>query len=256
MDELTPLLPAFIAIPAGSFIMGTPVSELSALAKRFGGTRESYAEESPQHTVSLAAFEIALVPVTNRVYARWIAAAGSRPPITWHADQPPANQLDLPVVDVTWDEAQAFCGWLGAATGQALRLPTEAEWERAARGDDGRMWPWGDHFDPALANVAEAALGGATPVGTFPSGASPAGGLDLAGNVWEWTASLQAAYPYVAADGRESPVPVPTLDRRRIMRGGCWANPGHFARTTCRFRLPPDRSTHLLGFRLARNYVG
>lgn len=246
------LLPQFIAIAAGTFLMGTPEPLLGGLAKRFGGTRESYAEEAPQHAVHVAAFEIAAVPVTNRTYAAWIAAAGGRPPITWHGQQPPAEQLDLPVVDVTWDEAGAFCAWLSAQTSQPLRLPTEAEWERAARGDDGRMWPWGDEFDSARANVFEAQCGGPTPVGAFPQGASPFGVLDMAGNVWEWTASLQVSYPYVASDGRESPTPVAQLDRRRIMRGGCWANPGHFARTTCRFRLPPDRSTHLLGFRLAR----
>jgi len=246
------LLPQFVAIAAGTFLMGTPEQALGGLAKRFGGTRESYAEEAPQHTVHVGAFEIAAVPVTNRSYAAYIAAAGGRPPITWHGQQPPAVHLDLPVVDVTWDEAQAFCAWLSRQTGQPLRLPTEAEWERAARGDDGRTWPWGDEFDPSRANVAEAQCGGLTPVGAFPRGASPFGVLDLAGNVWEWTASLQVSYPYVAADGRESPTPVAELDRRRIMRGGCWANPGHFARTTCRFRLPPDRSTHLLGFRLAR----
>lgn len=252
MLDHTHLLPDFIAVGAGSFLMGTPETELSALAKRFGGTREAYAEEAPQHTVFLAAFEIAKVPVTNRVYAIWVADSNARPPITWHGSQPRADLLDLPVVDVTWNEAQAFCRWLGAATNLPLRLPTEAEWERAARGTDGRMWPWGNEFAPERANVAETVNGGPTPVGAFPGGASPVGALDMAGNVWEWTASLQAPYPYIPADGRESLLAVPNLDRRRIMRGGCWANPGHFARTTCRFRLPPDRSTHLLGFRLAR----
>ena len=246
------LLPTFVPIPAGTFLMGIPERELSALAKRFGGTRESYAEEAPQHMVTLTAYEIAQVPVTNRVYAVWIEYSSSRPPITWHGSQPPAALLDLPVVDVTWDEAQAFCAWLRNAINQPVRLPTEAEWEYAARGADGRMWPWGNDFDATRANVAEAACGCPTPVGVFASGASPFGVLDLAGNVWEWTASLQVSYPYKANDGRESLTPVPALDRRRIMRGGCWANPGHFARTTCRFRLPPDRSTHLLGFRLAR----
>lgn len=252
-SSLEAALPSFITVPAGSLTMGTPERELSGLARRFGGTRESYAVESPQHSIRLAAFEIAAVPVTNRLYALWVADSGARPPITWHGAEPPADLAELPVVDVTWDEAMACCAWLSQQTGQPIRLPTEPEWERAARGDTGWMWPWGNEFDPARANVAEAARGGPTPVGSFPAGASPFGVLDLAGNVWEWTASLQAPYPYNPGDGRESPHPVASLDRRRIMRGGCWANPGHFARATCRFRLPPGSSTHLLGFRLARN---
>lgn len=253
LAELEAALPAFLAIPAGSFLMGTPPGELGELARRFGGTRESYAEEAPQHRLELASFAIAAVPVTNRLYGLWAAHSDVRRPITWHGDQPPAALLDLPVVDVSWDEALACCAWLREASGLPIRLPSEAEWERAARGDDGRRWPWGDEPDPALANVAESQLGGPTPVGRFPAGASPVGALDMAGNVWEWTGSLQAPYPYAAGDGREAPGPVAGLDRRRIMRGGCWANPAHFARVTCRFRLPPERSTHLLGFRLARD---
>lgn len=244
-------LPLWISIPAGTVLMGTRTEDLSQLARQFAGTRESYAEEAPQHPVEVAAFAISQTPITHRQYAPFVAASRCRPPIVWHGDQPPAALLDLPVVDVTWNEVQMFCDWLCEQTGQAVRLPTEAEWERAARGDDGRWWPWGNDLDPHRANVAESALGGATPVGQFPHGASPFGVLDLAGNVWEWTASLQAPYPYHADDGRNATGPIEGMDRRRIMRGGCWANPIHYARIACRFRLPPERSTHLLGFRLA-----
>ncbi len=245
------LLPPFVAVPAGEFLMGTPAAALADLARAYGGTRESYAEEAPQHVLDLPAFMIAAVPVTNRLYAPFVQATGARAPITWHGPTPPDSLLDLAVVDVTWDEAQAYCAWLRTQTGRSVRLPSEAEWEKAARGSDGRMWPWGNTLDPLRANVLESALGGQLPVGAFPDGASPYGVLDMAGNVWEWTASLQKSYPYASNDGRESPQPVAELDRRRIMRGGCWANPGHFARTTCRFRLPPTSSTHLLGLRLA-----
>ena len=253
MSQILEHLPQFIRIPAGTFRMGTPSDELGQLAKRYGGTRESYAEEAPQHDVTLETFEIAAVPVTNALYATWLATNDVRPPIVWHGRQPPEAMLNLPVVDVTWNEATQFCQWLSAEVGMNLRLPTEAEWEYAARGIDGRVYPWGNEFDATLANVAEAQRGGLTPVGAYAEGASPFGVLDMAGNVWEWTASLQKSYPYIANDGRESSTPVEGLDRRRIMRGGCWANPAHFARVACRFRLPPDRSTHLLGFRLARD---
>src|SRR5690349_2536415 len=102
------LLPAFIRIPAGPFLFGTPERDLSTLAKSYGGTRESYREESPQHTLTLPAFEIARIPVTNGLYAAFVAATGAHAPITWRGPQPPAALRDHPVVDVSWDEASAF----------------------------------------------------------------------------------------------------------------------------------------------------
>src|SRR5215208_679789 len=103
------LVPAFIHIPAGAFLLGTPERELSALAKAYGGTRESYREESPQHTLALPSFEIARVPVTNALYAAFVAASGAPAPSSWHAPQPPIALADHPVVDVSWDDANAFC---------------------------------------------------------------------------------------------------------------------------------------------------
>ncbi|HWQ11434.1 MAG TPA: formylglycine-generating enzyme family protein [Roseiflexaceae bacterium] len=267
-------LPIFVAIPAGSFPMGTPERELSALAKAHGGTRESYREESPQHPVALPAYCIARTPVTNGLYAAYVAQAGARPPPGWRGPQPPPNRLDHPVTDVSWEEARAFCAWLtstievsrlkiehatvhgGEINAQSsvfnlqssiIRLPTEAEWERAARDVDGRRFPWGDAWDVALANTREAGLGRTTPVGSYPEGASPAGCLDMAGNVWEWTSTLDAPYPYRPHDGREDP----DAAGRRILRGGCYANPHGYARCACRFRLPPTMRNEFLGFRLA-----
>jgi formylglycine-generating enzyme required for sulfatase activity len=266
---LPDLLPSFIRVPDGSFLLGTPERDLSALAKAYGGTRESYREESPQHALALPAFEIARIPVTNALYAAFVAATGAHAPSTWRAPQPPAALADHPVVDVSWDDANAFCEWLATAirdweqgTGkiapnpqslipnpQSIRLPTEAEWERAARGIDGRAFPWGDVWDTARANTRESGMAGTTPAGAYPSGASAAGGLDMAGNVWEWTASLDLPYPYAADDGREDP----RAAGRRILRGGCYANPHGFARCACRFRLLPTVRNPFLGFRLARS---
>jgi toxoflavin biosynthesis protein ToxD len=260
--QLIDLLPGFIAIPAGAFLLGTPERDLSALAKAYGGTRESYREESPQHTLALPAFEIALIPATNALYAAFVAATGARAPSAWRGPQPPAALRDHPVVDVSWDEANIFCAWLTTATKDeeavevssvrtsfVFRLPTEVEWERAARGIDGRTFPWGDAWDTARANTRESGIAGTTPAGAYPSGASAAGCLDMAGNVWEWTASLDLPYPYVANDGREDP----RAPGRRILRGGCYANPHGFARCACRFLLLPAVRNPFMGFRLARS---
>ncbi len=266
---LPDLLPTFIRIPAGPFLLGTPERDLSGLAKSYGGTRESYREESPQHTLALPAFEIARIPVTNALYAAFVAATGACAPGTWRGPQPPAALREHPVVDVSWDEVNAFCGWLTTVTKDkrqrtkdeeaaeaslgrssfVVRLPTEAEWERAARGVDGRIFPWGDAGDIACANTRESGLAGTTPAGAYPQGASTAGCLDMAGNVWEWTASLDLPYPYAADDGREGQ----RAPGRRILRGGCYANPHGFARCACRFRLLPTVRNPFMGFRLARS---
>ena len=246
MSELEALIPQMIDIPAGPALVGTPERALSGLARSYGGTRESYREESPQHELHLPAFAIAATPVTAALYAAYVADSGAATPLAWRGAQPPAQRRDHPVVDVSWREALAFCAWLTGRAGAPFRLPSEAEWERAARGPDGRAFPWGEAFDPGLANTREGGRLGTTPVGSYPAGASPCGALDMAGNVWEWTASLDGLYPYRPDDGREAAGP-----GRRILRGGCYANPHGFARCACRFRLGPDVRNEFTGFRLA-----
>ena len=251
----------FVEIAAGTFLMGTPERELSALARAYGGTRESYREESPQYQLTLERFWMARTPVTNALYAAFVAASGVTAPIHWRGTQPPAPLVDHPVVDVNWADAVAFCAWfqVQATRGQAplsgvtwhdgLRvcLPSEAQWERAARGADGRVFPWGDEWETQRANTRESGLGATQPVGSVPGGASPDGCLDMAGTVWEWTSSLDWPYPYDPHDGREDP----NASGRRILRGGCYANPHGYARCACRFRLLPTVRNEFLGFRLA-----
>lgn len=269
--KLSDLIPPCKLVPAGPFLMGTPGAERSGLAKRYGGTRESYAEESPQHEVDLPAFEMMQVPVTHALYEQWVQSTGAVAPVAWRDGALPDDLRDHPVNDVSWDDAIDFADWLSNATGQRWQLPTEAQWEKAARGLDGRQFPWGNTFDAELCNAREAGRNTTTPVGLYTEGASPYGLLDMAGNVWEWTHSLQASYPY-ADDEREhvaAPPVAPSLWRRvmaamrrrstpalvetrRILRGGCYANPEGFARCACRFRLVPASRTPFLGFRLVR----
>jgi formylglycine-generating enzyme required for sulfatase activity len=245
--KLSDLLPDFVFLPSQPFMMGTPERELSALAKTYGGTRESYREESPQHRLRLPPFAIADTPVTNALYAIYVADAGARPPLIWRGATPPDHLHDCPVTDVSWEDAQHFCRWLSNVMAAPYRLPTEAEWEYAARGSDRRRFPWGDEWDPNRANTRDGGPGAVTPVGAYPSGISPWGCLDMAGNVWEWTSSLDAPYPYRFDDGREDP----NAPGRRILRGGSFANPHGFARCACRFRLAPTVRNEFLGFRLA-----
>jgi formylglycine-generating enzyme required for sulfatase activity len=270
--SLLDLVPPGELVPEGQFLMGTPDAERSALAKRYGGTRESYAEESPQHGVSLPAFVMMRVPVTNQLYAQFLDAVGAHPPVTWPGGTLPPELANHPVVDISWYDTLAFACWLSRVTGMRWELPTEAQWEKAARGVDGRQFPWGKIFDPTYCNVRESGHAGTTPVGSYVAGTSPYGLLDMAGNVWEWTRSCQAPYPFVE-DGRNRvdlpveqvglrariaarfrrSVPGTPLDTRRVLRGGCYANPEGFARCACRFRLAPASRTPFLGFRLVRD---
>jgi formylglycine-generating enzyme required for sulfatase activity len=152
------------------------------------------------------------------------------------------------VVNVSWFDALAYCRWLRETTHQVYRLPSEAEWEKAARGTDGRPYPWGSEFDKTRCNTFEAGMGHTTPVDAYPAGASPYGVLDLIGNVWEWCSSLYADYPYNAADGRED------LDAAgwRVLRGGSWFDAEWGARSARRLSGRPDAPSRNTGFRVVR----
>ena len=216
-----------ILIPGASFQMGSDVGP---------------EKHRPQHTVELEGFYIDCYPVTNREYKHYADETGHPVPCydvrwcdtrgyNWDAETRtfPEGKGDHPVVLVTWEETLAYAQWA------SKRLPTEAEWELAARGTDGRLWPWGNTAALGRSNTSEAGVGGTTPVRQFsPKGDSPAGTADLIGNVWEWTSSLFRPYPYDARDGREN---VKVKDWR-VLRGGSWVNDLYTAR--CYTRLDGD----------------
>jgi formylglycine-generating enzyme required for sulfatase activity len=218
----------WVEIPGGEVPVGRDPVSLRGAAR---------ADELPQHVVEVPTFELLTTPVTNARYAEFVADGDGAPPPHWPGFRPPDALAEHPVTWVDWDDADAFCRWAGG------RLPTELEWEKAARGDDGRTYPWGDAPDERRAVVGRGLKRGSTaPAGSLPSGASPYGLLDMAGNVWEWTASWYGPYPGPTADGTE-----------RVLRGGSFASPDvRWARSAIRSRSHPCRRQAHIGFRVAR----
>lgn len=236
-----------IAIPAGAFTMGS-------------GTGP--ADARPAHKVDLPAFSVDKLPVTNAQFAAFLNAVG---PVNskgerlfdfddndarihqrggkWAADR---GFEDHPVVEVSWIGAHDYCAWMGK------RLPTEAEWEKAARGTDGRKYPWGDSPPDKTRAQFNARYNQTAPVDSFPAGASPYGVLDMAGNGWEWVGSAYRPYPYDSSDGREDLNPGPV----RGTRGGGHDSPPEELTTTQRGRnlsRNPRSGHHNIGFRCARS---
>ena len=230
--------PEWVQIPAGEFWMGTPEEDISSFLTKFGGKREWYKDETPRHKMTLPAYSISRVPITNAQYHLFVQATGHEAPEGWEEHRPPKGQESHPVVNVTWRDALVYCEWLSQATGKRVTLPSEAEWEKAARGDqDAREFPWGDAFDATRCNCRALGLGDTTPVGIFLNGASPYGVLDLSGNVWEWTQSLYKGYPYDSKDGRES---LEAGTDARVLRGGAFSSDDYNVRCAVRYRLSPD----------------
>jgi formylglycine-generating enzyme required for sulfatase activity len=168
-------------------------------------------DETPRHRVELADYYIGKYPVTNREYAEFVSKVKDQDEprqAGWFLRKPPSAQLDHPVIGVSWYDALAYCAWLSQQTGRRYRLPSEAEWEKAARGPDGLRYPWGNTWDDDRANAASQQT---TPAGQHPLGASPFGCQDMLGNVEEWTRTLWGAqwtppeygYPYDENDGRD-----------------------------------------------------
>ena len=229
--------PKLIEIPAGPFKMGSD---------------DGHDNEKPVHEVYVSAFDIAKYPVTNIQYKAFLDANADRDaPEDWNDRTYPAGKANHPVVSVSWDDAQAYADWLSKATGKLYRLPTEAEWEKAARGNqDTQDYPWGDKFDSAKCNTEESGISGTTPVGIYPNGASPHGVLDMSGNVLEWCADWYDEAYYKKSPGRD---PKGSEEGEyRVLRGGAWNFDRLVARCSFRNYFDPDLRLSLVGFRLSR----
>jgi formylglycine-generating enzyme required for sulfatase activity len=175
-------------------------------------------------------------------------------PFFW--DDPQWNADNLPVVGVTWYEAEAYGKWLRAMTGERYRLPTEAEWEKAARGPQNSLWPWGDEWESNKCNSEESKFGGTTPVGMYPDGTYPNGPLDMVGNVWEWCADWFDSKIYSNREGQKIRDPLgPDSGPARVVRGGSWNSDRRYCRAATRLRSGPADFNSNLGFRVARSPV-
>lgn len=244
-----------VLIPAGAVFLGTSNDQVRHMLENEDWAQEWYEQElfqieQPQHKLNLPAFEIGKNPVTNEEYYEFVFNSGYRIPRGWMGLRYLEGQGDHPISWVSWDDVNAYIAWLDGQTGSTYRLPTEAEWERAARGPDARIYPWGDAFDPWRCNTVESGKRSTTPVGSYsPSGDGPFGLADMVGNVWEWTSSLMQPYPYRPDDGREAL----KQPGKRVARGGAWYYSRKLARCSAREGMLPNYVSSSLGFRLARS---
>ena len=256
-------MPDIITIPAGPFIAGSDRAEreaayrLDEAAYGHSLTRGQgwYENEAARHSVSLPAFDILMTPVTNRLYARFIDETGHRAPdvdaatwndyrlvhpyesarrFAWSEGRPPVARQAHPVTLVAHADAQAFAAWLSRKTGFRWRLPSALEWEKAVRGTDGRIYPWGDAYDPERLNSHDSGPYDTVPVLSHPEGASPFEVMDAAGQVFEWTAD-------------------PAGPGRYTVKGGSWDDKGcGICRPAAQHSRPAGIKHILIGFRLVR----
>lgn len=221
-----------VTIPGGSFTMGY---------------NAGLPDEGPEHEVELEPYQIDIFEVTNRQFEAFVEATGyetdaekSGSSSTWRTEYT-EDKESFPVVRVSWNDAQAYCEWVGK------RLPTEAEWEKAARGPQNYLYPWGDTFDPAKVNAKASGFRSPVTVGTYGEGISGFGVYDMAGNVWEWTASWYGAYPGNATGS-------PYYGQQfRVLRGGGWFDTETELRSTRRSANVPTAANDDIGFRCARS---
>lgn len=223
-----------VRVPAGEFLMGTDVGE--------------HEDEKPLHRVSLSAFLIDTYEVTVSRYAKFLEAEDHDPPFLW-AQAKAADHKDRPVIGVDWYEASAYCRWAHK------RLPTEAEWEKAARGTEGRIYPWGNTAPtPAHAQYGDRTgkgYGSLARVGTHVAGKSPYGVHDLAGNAWEWVADRYEATYYQSHETQDPKGP--STGPLRVLRGGSWNSDASILRAANRSGHVPSAKRSDFGFRCARN---
>jgi formylglycine-generating enzyme required for sulfatase activity/tRNA A-37 threonylcarbamoyl transferase component Bud32 len=231
-----------VYIPPGDFIMGS---------------ESEFSDQRPRHKVNLNAYFIDMYEVTNAEYKKFAEATGHPEPIVkefwaepfnWHNGTYPPGKGDHPVALVNWDDAAAYAKWAGK------RLPTETEWEKAARGADERKWPWGNKWEVDRCNTAESFLNSTQPVHSFAKGKSPYGCFNMAGNVMEWTADWYSESYYREAPSRNPFGPL--TGAYRVARGGAWdSNLNLYVRASYRQYFSPHTKNSDLGFRCAKDYV-
>ncbi len=249
----------FMEIPEGPFVMGTEEKNILQLIKRFGGSEKWYQRETPRHEPIVGMFYMSVYPVTVAQFKSFVEQSGYKP----EDKDCLKGLLNHPVVHVTWRDTIAYCEWLTgelrgregipgpikkslSQDGWVVRLPTEAEWEKAASGDkDARIFPWGDDPDPDKANYNETGIGATSAVGCFAKGESPYGMLDMSGNVWEWCATKwEDSYQNYGNDNDlEGNDP-------RVVRGGAFDVGRRSVRAASRLRFYPDLRLYLVGFRV------
>jgi formylglycine-generating enzyme required for sulfatase activity len=242
-----------VYVPGGTFQMGSSDAQIDAALALCEQYPDDYGKcklaqfetEAPQHTVTLGDYWIDRTEVTNAQYARCVAAGACHE--SRLEGDPAYNGDDYPVAGIPWQSAMDYCAWAGG------RLPTEAEWEYAARGTEGGLYPWGHEFDCSGGNFWDDVTGcddeypKPAPVGSYPDGASWCGALDMAGNVWEWVADAYGPYP---AEPQTNPTG-PASGSERILRGGSWGYHPPFVRTAYRYPVPPSADYLAVGFRCA-----
>ncbi len=232
-----------VSIPGGTFIMG-----------RDPGTDPNFdrpirSNETPGNEVTVASFSLGKYEVTNAQYAVFVKETGHTPPSGWNGTEFPKGADNLPVTSITWQDAVDFCKWLSKKEGRTYRLPTEEEWEFAARGPDGNLFPWGPTFEPNRANSKE--LGEtllSVKSDSLKRDSSPFGVIGMAGNVSEWTSSDYKPYRGNTTDKPKAP-------GNKVMRGGNYKSDNWATPATIRVELSPDSSAVVLGFRVARDGI-
>ena len=259
-----------VTIPAGTAIVGTGDQQIKWLVAHTTWATKwvekgLFAREQPQHKLYVDTFSIGVHPVVVEQYQTFVDSGGYEIERYWTKSgrlwletnrvKKPAYWGDalwtgdsrLPVVGVSWYEAIAFCSWMGEVLGKACRLPTEVEWEKAARGGDGRIYPWGNGFDLQKCNIRDAGADHTLPAGSYsPVGDSSYGCQEMIGNISEWVSSQFAPYPYDSGDGRENIEG--TVER--VTRGGSWYSPDFRARASARGMNDPSFQDNDLGFRV------
>ncbi len=233
-----------VLVPAGEFLMGSSKQEVEAVKQEFKG-RALYKDypfeaEMPKRKVSLKAFYIDTFEVTNRKYMEFVKETGHASPQTWSNNSYPADCAENPVLFVNLGDAQAYAKWAHK------RLPTEEEWEKAARGTDGRVFPWGNKFDPSMAATADSnyefiqhavcKVGTGNKVGLAPGDISPYGAHDMAGNSREWTSTLDSVHKDMA-----------------VIKGASWVDLNITARAAYRESVPIESRSHIISFRCVKD---